>query len=330
MVRDRETNTLELFEYEIDARRKLVVELNGDSYTSRVEPIIYDVELALLQGTVDYSLFQSVTDLGESPSLAVVVANVFRWDIDFIRDVRNGDSFSILVEKQYRDGKFKGYGHVLGATFTNRGTLHEAFLFTDASGRTGHFNSKGESLRKVLLRAPLAFTRISSGFTTARRHPILNEVRPHLAIDYAAPTGTPIMAVGDGVITRKGMRGTFGNAITIRHTAGLESEYGHMSRFARGLAVGTRVRQGQVIGYVGMTGLATGPHLCFRLIQNGRPINPLKAINPREENIPSGRMQEFTKRKALIRDFISGETPLYAYNPDTFAHNQTPESRIAG
>jgi len=319
MVRDRETDVLELFEYEIDSHRKLVVERDGGSYTGRVESIVYDVQLALLQGSIESSLFQSVANLGESPALAVVVADVFRWDIDFIRGVQEGDSFSILVEKHYRDGQFRHYGPVLSATFTNRGKLFEAFLFTSASGHAGHYNSKGESLRKTLLKAPLAFSRISSGYSKARRHPILHVVRAHEAVDYAAPAGTPIKAVGDGVITRKGMRGDYGNALTIRHSGSLESEYGHMSRYARGMEVGTRVRQGQVIGFVGMTGLATGPHLCFRLKQNGRPINPLKAINPREDSIASGRMKEFAERKMLIRNFLSGETPLYAYNPNLLA-----------
>ncbi|MCL2122544.1 MAG: peptidoglycan DD-metalloendopeptidase family protein [Desulfovibrionaceae bacterium] len=318
VVRDRETKTLERFEYEIDAHRKLVVEVIGDAFTSRVESIVYDVQLALLQGTVESSLFQSVAALGESPSLAIVVADVFRWDIDFIRDVQDGDSFSILVEKRHRDGQFKHYGHVLGAAFTNKGKLFEAFLFRGVSGNASHYNAKGASLRKVLLKAPLAFTRITSGYSMGRKHPIFHDVRPHEGVDYAAPTGTPIKAVGDGVVNRKGWQGGYGNTISIRHGAGLESQYGHMSGYARGLAVGTRVRQGQVIGFVGMTGWATGPHLDFRLKQHGRFINPTKAVNPREESIATGQMKDFEERKTQIRNFVSGVTPLYLYNPGTF------------
>ena len=318
VVRDRETNALERFEYEIDAHRKLVVELDGASFTSRVEAIVYDIRLALLQGIVESSLFQSVAALGESPSLAIVVADVFRWDIDFIRDVQDGDSFSILVEKRYRDGRFKNYGRVLGATFTNRGKLFEAFLYRGVSGYASHYNNKGESLRKVLLKAPLAFTRITSGYSKGRKHPIFHDVRPHEAVDYAAPTGTPIKAVGDGVVSKKGWQGGYGNAISIHHGAGLESQYAHLSGYARGMAVGTRVRQGQVIGFVGMTGWATGPHLDFRLKQHGRFINPVKAVNPREESIAPGRMHEFEERKTQIRHFFSGATPLYLYNPSEF------------
>jgi murein DD-endopeptidase MepM/ murein hydrolase activator NlpD len=222
------------------------------------------------------------------------------------------------VEKRYRDGQFRNYGRVLGATFTNKGKSFEAFLFRGVSGNASHYNSKGESLRKTLLKAPLAFTRITSGYSKARRHPIFHDVRPHEGLDYAAPTGTPIKAVGDGVISRKGWQGGYGNTIAIRHGASLESQYGHMSGYARGMAVGVRVRQGQVIGFVGMTGWATGPHLDFRLKQHDRFINPAKAINPREESIAPGRMKAFEERKIQIRNFVSGATPLYLYNLDAF------------
>jgi murein DD-endopeptidase MepM/ murein hydrolase activator NlpD len=227
--------------------------------------------------------------------------------------VQDGDSFSILVEKRYRDGQFKNYGRVLGATFTNKGKFFEAFLFQGVSGNASHYNAKGESLRKVLLKAPLAFTRITSGYSRGRLHPIFHDVRPHEAIDYAAPAGTPIRAVGDGVINGKGRQGGYGNAVSIRHGAGLESRYGHMSGYAKGIVVGARVRQGQVIGFVGMTGWATGPHLCFRIKQHGHSINPLKAVNPREESIAPGRTKAFEERKRQIRDFISGVTPLHLY-----------------
>jgi len=318
VVRDRETKALERFEYEIDAHRKLVVEIDGNSFTSRVEPISYDVQLALLQGTVESSLFQSVAAMGEAPSLAVVVADVFRWDVDFIRDVQDGDNFSILVEKRSRDGRFKNYGRVLGATFTNKGKLYEAFLFRGVSGNESHYNAKGESLRKTMLKAPLAFTRITSGYSPGRLHPIFHDVRPHEGVDYAAPTGTPVKSVGDGVISQKGWRGGYGNTLSIRHGTSLESQYAHLSGYARGMTVGGRVRQGQVIGFVGMTGWATGPHLDFRLKQNGRFINPTKAINPREESIAPGRMKTFEERKTRIRNFLSGVTPLYVYTPDAF------------
>lgn len=318
VVRDKETRAVERFEYEIDSQRKLVVENNGTTFNSRVESIIYDIQLALLQGTVESSLFQSVAALGESPSLAIVVADVFRWDVDFIKDVQDGDSFSILVEKRFRDGQFKNYGRVLGATFNNKGKTFEAFLFRGVSGYESHYNKKGESLKKVLLKAPLAFTRVTSGYSKGRRHPIFRDVRPHEGVDYGAPTGTPIKAVGDGVITKRGWQGGYGNAIALRHGSGLESQYAHMSGYARGMSVGSRVRQGQVIGFVGSTGWATGPHLDFRLKQNGRFINPTRAVNPREERIASGRMSAFGERIVAIRNFLSGKTPLNEYSSEKF------------
>ena len=318
LVRDRGTKTLELFEYEIDTHRKLVVEADGAAWLSRVEPLVYVVQLALLQGSIESSLFQAVAAIGESPSLAMVVAEVFRWDVDFIRDVQEGDNFSILVEKRYREGQFKHYGRVLGATFTNKGTLFEAFLFSSTVGNSSHYNSKGESLRRTLLKAPLAFTRITSGYSKARKHPIFHDVRPHEAVDYAAPVGTPIKAVGDGVISQKGWLNGYGNTVAIRHRSGLESQYAHLSGYARNMAVGSRVRQGQVIGFVGMTGWATGPHLDFRLKQNGRFINPTKAINPRDDSIASGRMRVFEERKTQIRNFVAGVTSLETYTPETF------------
>jgi murein DD-endopeptidase MepM/ murein hydrolase activator NlpD len=318
VVRDKTTNVVERFEYEIDGHRKLVVELDGAALTSRVETIVYTVQLALLQGAVESSLFQAVAAIGESPALAMVVAEVFRWDVDFIRDVQPGDSFSILVEKLYRDGQFKQYGRVLGATFTNKGALFEAFLFRGVSGHAGHYNRKGESLRKALLKAPLAFTRITSGYSMGRKHPIFHDTRPHEGVDYAAPAGTPVKAVGDGVISQKGWLGGYGHTIAIRHRAGLESQYAHLSGYARGMASGVRVRQGQVIGFVGTTGWSTGPHLDFRLKQHGRFINPAKAVNPREDGIAPGHMKEFEERKTRIRNFVAGVTSLDAYAQDAF------------
>jgi len=318
VVRDRETNALERFEYEIDTRRKLVVERDGAAWTARVETIVYTVQLALLQGLVESSLFQSVAAIGESPALAMVVAEVFRWDVDFIRDVQAGDSFSILVEKLFREGQFKQYGRVLGATFTNKGVLFEAFLFRGLSGHAGHYNRQGESLHRTLLKAPLAFTRITSGYSKGRKHPIFHDVRPHEGVDYAAPVGTPVKAVGDGVISRKGWQGGYGNTIAIRHRAGLESQYAHLSGYARGMAAGVRVRQGQTVGFVGMTGWATGPHLDFRLKQNGRSINPAKAVNPRDDGIAPGRMKEFEECKTRVRNFVAGVTSLDTYAQEAF------------
>jgi murein DD-endopeptidase MepM/ murein hydrolase activator NlpD len=199
----------------------------------------------------------------------------------------------VLVEKRFREGKPGGYGRILGATFTNQGDTYTAFLFKDGKNPPSYYAADGKALRKAFLKAPLAFSRISSGFTMKRFHPITKTWKAHPAIDYAAPTGTPIMAIGDGTITRIGRAGGNGNHIKLRHSNGIESLYLHMSRFAKGMRQGKRVVQGQVIGYVGSTGLATGPHLCFRMYKNGAPLNPSKLKTAAAAPVSREHMAEF-------------------------------------
>ena len=315
VVCDMQSGAVKRFEYEIDARRRLVVE-GADQPVARVEAIDYDTRLALIEGRIDDNLFQAVADLGESPQLALLLAKLFGWEINFIRDIQDGDSFSILVEKLYRDGMYKGYGRTLGASFTNKGKTYEAFLFPDARGANQYYNAAGENLKKTLLQAPLSFTRLTSRFSHNRKHPILGVTRPHLGVDYGAPTGTPVKAVGDGVVTLRGWVGGYGNQVKLRHDAGLESMYSHLSGFARGLKVGTRVRQGQVIAFVGSTGRSTGPHLDFRLRQHGKFIDPTKAINPRSQPVRKAAMKAFRERMALVRDYMQGRRALVQYMPE--------------
>lgn len=323
IICDVESGTVKRFEYEVDSRRKLVVEPDANARAvARLERIQYDVRLALVEGRVEGSLFKAVADLGESPQLALLVAKLFGWEINFIRDIQDGDSFSMLVEKLYRGGEFSGYGRTLGASFTNKGKKYEAFLFHDGQGREQYYNNKGENLKKTLLQSPLSFTRVTSGYTHSRRHPIFGDYRPHLGVDYGAPTGTPVKAVGDGSITLRGWVGGYGNQVVIRHSGGLESLYAHLSGFARGLQKGSYVRQGQVIGYVGSTGNATGPHLDFRLRQNGTFINPTKAINPRSEPVSASLSGAFATRKDIVRAYMQGERDLSDYKPESLrAHN---------
>ena len=316
VVTDKETGQVKRFEYEIDSRRRLVVE-GTESPAARVEPIEYVVLLASVEGTINDNLFQAVADIGENPQMALKLADLFGSEVNFIRDLQPGDSFSVLVEKRYRDSEYKGYGRILAAHFTNKGKTYEAYLFRDGSQRAEYYNRKGENLRKTLLQAPLAFTRISSRFTNSRLHPILNYRRAHHGVDYAAPTGTPVKAVGDGLVTQRGWAGGYGNQIIVKHVAGLESMYAHLSGYARGLAKGQRVRQGQVIGFVGSTGLATGPHLDFRLRQNGKFIDPTKAINPRGEPVARKAMAEFEKIMALELAYLKGEKNLSEYEADS-------------
>ena len=316
VVTDKESGQVKRFEYEIDSRRRLVVE-GAENPAARVEPIEYVVLLSSVEGSINDNLFQAVADLGESPQMALKLADLFGSEVNFIRDLQPGDSFSVLVEKRYRESEYKGYGRILAAHFTNKGKTFEAYLFRDGNQRAEYYNRKGENLRKTLLQAPLAFTRISSRFTNSRLHPILNYARAHHGVDYAAPTGTPVKAVGEGVVTQRGWAGGYGNQIIVKHSANLESMYAHLSGYARGLAKGQRVRQGQVIGFVGSTGLATGPHLDFRLRQSGKFIDPTKAINPRGEPVPKRAMAEFEKTVSIELAYLKGEKNLSEYGVDS-------------
>ena len=316
VVTDAATGKVKRFEYEIDSRRRLVVE-GMEQPVARVEAIEYVTLLTTMSATIDDNLFQAVADAGESPQMDLKLAELFGSEINFIRDLQEGDSFSVLVEKRYREGEYKGYGRILAAHFTNKGKTFEAYLFREGNKAASYYNSKGENVRKSLLQAPLAFTRVTSRFTKNRLHPILGYSRPHEGVDYAAPTGTPVKAVGEGVVTQRGWAGGYGNQVIVRHGGGLESLYAHLSGYARGLQSGQKVRQGQVIGFVGMTGLATGPHLDFRLRQNGKFVNPAKAINPRGEPVSKSAMSAFEKVMAVELAALKGEKTFPEYTVDS-------------
>ncbi len=310
-----ETESIIRFEYETKNHKKLVIE--GSPPTATLEDIIFDKKLTFVESEITDNLFNAVTNLGETAGLAFRIADLFAWEINFIRDIQPGDSFSILVEKLYREGEFKAYGRAIGSTFTNKDKTYEAFLFYDSSGKDGYYNLKGESLKKVLLQSPLSFTRVTSGYTRSRKHPIFGDYRPHLGIDYGAPTGTPIMAVGAGTVTVKGWVGGFGNHIKIKHSSGFESMYSHMSRYARNIKKGSKVKQGQIIAYVGSTGNSTGPHLDFRLKLNGKYINPSKAMSPRSESISKKNKAAFEKRVAIIREYMQKKRDITQYDPES-------------
>lgn len=280
-------------EYEINADERLVVTRDCDCFKAEIEAIHYDVELKRIAGSVDSNLFLAVTSTGEGPELAMKLADIFGWEVDFIRDIRAGDRFKALVEKRYRKGEFAGYGRVLAAEFTNQGKDFQGFLYQDHDGVSGYFDAAGNSLKRAFLKAPLSFTRISSGFTMKRFHPVLHKYRAHPAIDYAAPTGTPVMTVGDGRVIGKGWDNGGGNYVKIRHGNGYETTYMHLSRFARGVAKGKWVSQGDVIAYVGATGLATGPHLDFRMKRHGQYVNPTHIENPRADALGKDELPAF-------------------------------------
>jgi murein DD-endopeptidase MepM/ murein hydrolase activator NlpD len=263
-------------------------------------------------GVLEDNLFLSMARLGEAASLTVAFASVFSWDFDFASQSRSGDRFSLVVEKLYRDGDFVGYGALHAARYVSLqpgGRSFDAFLYEDPSGRRDYYDSLGNSLRKAFLRAPVDFERISSRFSYSRLHPIHNRRMPHLGVDYAAAKGTPVYSVAAGVVVERGYRGGGGNTITVRHAMGFTSKYLHLSRYARGLAVGTRVEQKEVIGFVGATGTATAPHLDFRLLHHGKPVNPLTQIFPPGPPVADEFREDFESKKgALEKELASLES----------------------
>lgn len=281
------------FIYEIDSEEELVISRPDAEVEIARREIVYDLVVENVQGVIESSLFDAVGAIGEAPELAIILADIFGWDINFILDIRSGDSFQALVQKRFRDGKPAGYGHVLAAEFVNQGESFKAFRYEDGAKKVSYYNEKGENLRKAFLKAPLSFTRISSGYSLRRMHPIKKVWKSHPAIDYVAPPGTPIKTVGDGTVTRKGYTKGNGNFIEVTHSNGYSSIYLHMSGFSGKVKRGGRVVQGQVIGYVGQTGLATGPHLCFRMRRHGQPVNPLRLKVPSAKSIGKDQLAAY-------------------------------------
>ncbi|MBW2622888.1 MAG: M23 family metallopeptidase, partial [Deltaproteobacteria bacterium] len=212
------------------------------------------------------------------PEVVLNFSDIFAYDIDFFTDIQTGDRFSIFYELKYLQGNLVGSGRILAAEFINNGKKLEAYYFEKSPGKGGYYDAEGRSLRKMFLKSPLRFRRISSYFSRSRYHPILKICRPHLGIDYAAPPGTPVETVADGKVTFKGWNGGYGRFVKIKHNRAYTTTYGHLSRYAKGLKKGKRVKQGDLIGYVGSSGLSTGPHLDYRMVKNGKFINPL-ALN---------------------------------------------------
>ena len=293
------------FAYDIDRDELFTVRLNGDGLAVERSPIPYVTETALVEGTITTSLFEAVEETGEGAELAIELANIFAWDIDFIRDIREGDSFRALVEKRYREGEPAGYGVILAAEFSNNGESYQGIRYQDGDQPPSYYDAEGRNLRKAFLRAPLSFSRISSGFTYKRFHPVTKTWKAHPAIDYAASRGTPIKTVGDGTIIKIGYTKYNGRYIKIRHNSTYETLYLHMSRFAKGMTKGKRLTQGQVIGYVGSTGLATGPHLCFRMYKNGSPVNPYRVKVPAAKSVSDANHDHFLAIASPLLDQLS-------------------------
>jgi murein DD-endopeptidase MepM/ murein hydrolase activator NlpD len=258
----------------------LQVTRSGDGLKADVLENPLESRTRTVGGRISSSLFEAVEGAGAHDQTAVALADIFGWDVDFVLDVRPGDSFVVTYQEIWRDGRYLKDGPVLAASFVNQGREYRAVRYTDPSGVTSYYAPDGSSMRRAFLRAPLEFSRVSSGFNSARMHPILNRIRAHKGVDYAAPVGTPVRAAGDGVVRFAGVMGGYGNLVEIEHTHSITTVYGHLARFAHGMRAGTHVTQGTVIAYVGMTGLATGPHLHYEYRVNGVFKNPQTVLLP--------------------------------------------------
>ncbi|WP_313740981.1 peptidoglycan DD-metalloendopeptidase family protein [Pseudomonas sp.] len=270
---------------------------------------------AYAHGVIKSSLSASAQRAGLSHNMTMDMARVLGYDIDFAQDIRQGDEFDVVYEQKVMDGKVVGTGNILSARFTNRGKTYTAVRYTNKQGNTSYYTAEGNSLRKAFIRTPVDFARISSRFSAGRKHPILNKIRAHKGVDYAAPRGTPIKAAGDGKVVLAGRRGGYGNTIILAHGNKYQTLYGHMQGFAKGVKTGGTVKQGQVIGYIGTTGLSTGPHLHYEFQVNGVHVDPLSQKVPMSEPIAKAERQRFLQQsQPLIARMDQEKATLLASN----------------
>ncbi len=326
LVQDEAGDILEFryFTSETDGYQLLRV---GDELVAARDAVDLRPRITRIAGVVTSTLHGSVVNLGEKGQLANDFSDIFAWDIDFSRSVRPGDEFRILYERLYLDDPLKGEvyvrpGRILAARYRGDVGDFEAVYFEPEEGRGGYYRPDGSSVERQFLLAPLRYSRISSRYSAARRHPILKVTRPHHGIDYAAASGTPLWSVADGKVIYRGWAGGFGNLVKVRHANGYVSYYAHLSRFARGLKVGQAVRQKQVIGYVGSTGLATGPHVCFRVAKDGRYVDPARVQTPPGPPIAPGVAPLFNAaRDLLLAELEAGPARASLAAAPAFGHN---------
>jgi murein DD-endopeptidase MepM/ murein hydrolase activator NlpD len=291
-----EDDQLQDFRYYVDEDRYLTVshDAENDVYIPAMENHVYETRVEHISGSINSSLFAAVSEIGEKQSVAVELSDIFGSDIDFNTDTQKGDSFRALIERKYLNGELSKNGAILAASFTNGGKTYTGLRFADENGKPAYYAPDGSAMRRAFLKAPLKVIRITSRFSTARLHPIYKVVRPHLGVDYAAPTGTPVQAVGSGTVTSAGWTtGGGGNTIVIRHSNGYETRYLHLSKIL--VKRGARVGQGDIIGHVGSTGASTGPHLDFRVYRSGKAIDPTKVVFPPGNPVAREKMAEFAE-----------------------------------
>ena len=288
-----ETGRLTNLVYERDRASSIVFSCEAPYGAWVYQKPVY-VERRYADVTINSSLWNDMRDAGVSPLLIISLSDIYAWTIDFF-GLQKGDRFRVLYDEKMCDGEVLAVDTVHYAVFSHGGTELPMVMFDQKDGGNIWWNEKGESMRKAFLKAPLQYSRVSSGFSYARKHPVTRKVQPHTGVDYAAPAGTPVMTIGDGVVTSVKYEGAGGNTVRIRHNSVYSTAYLHLSKYAKGLKAGQRVRQGEVIGYVGSTGRSTGPHLDFRVWKNGTPVNPLKMDSPPAEPLKEENMEAFGK-----------------------------------
>lgn len=290
-------------EYDCNTEKMIIVERDGEIFHVREEKIQYDVTKETAKGVIDNFFYADALEAGLSEPTVLEVGDIFSFSIDFTTEIREGDEFVFVYEKRKRDGADAPDGRILAAKFINDGTSHYAYYF-DNDGQGGYYDGDGHVLERQFLKAPLSYRAITSGFTGARMHPITRKVSAHYQIDYAAPTGTPVVASARGTVVSAGWEGGWGNMIRMTHDNGYTTHYGHLSGFAKGIRSGVQVAQGQTIGYVGSTGWSTGPHLDYGMKLNGTPINPVTLVQPKGAPLTDDRMEAFTVMKEEYKDIL--------------------------
>jgi murein DD-endopeptidase MepM/ murein hydrolase activator NlpD len=319
---ERDTNVLKKLVYGRGPEEILTVIRTPLGLVASKSTTAYVTRNAVAYGTVMKSLYEAGLNADIDAGLILELADIFAWDIDFATDIRSGDTFKLVYEEYYKEGKWIRNGRILAAEFINNGSTHQAFYFEDSEGREDYYNHKGRCLRKQFLKSPLRYKRISSYFSPRRLHPILKIYRPHLGVDYAAPTGTPVESIGDGTVEFAGWKGDYGRFVRIRHNHNYITTYGHLSRYARGLRRGQRVKQGEVIGYVGSTGLATGPHLDFRVIRRGEFINPLHIESPPANPVKRADLEVFYSAVSRLTAELEVTTKRASAGIDANSHRE--------
>lgn len=296
---------LQKFVFEKSPTEVLEIKRAGEEYIVNKKEIPLDKRLVKVEGEIKSSLYDAINAEGEEDILALSFAEILAWEIDFYQDLRKGDRFKLVVEKLYNGDKFIQYGSIQALEFNGNERTIRGFLYGG-----DYYTDDGISLRRPFLKAPLRFDRISSSFSKARRHPILGGIRPHYGVDYAAPKGTPVRAVADGVVVLAGWWGGYGKTVVIRHPNGYKTYYGHLSGYGPNIRRGAKVKQKQIIGYVGATGLATGPHLDYRISKDDKFINPLKVVFPSGVPLKKESLKDFYKKRDEMLSWLNSNVAI--------------------